>query len=399
MSAYYSENDPYRHFPPGQPARRPDQPPVLGCLLAVVLGVVVLMPLALVAGWYWWPRHRASSADAQPRPVDPRGDLMEIEKTNIAIYNQVSPSVVHVTNLAESGSPFSLNVQRVPRGTGSGFVWDNGGHIVTNYHVVEGADAASVTLADHTTYDATRVWAYPEKDIAVITVNAPQGKLHRMPKIGTSHNLKVGQVTYAIGNPFGLDQTLTTGIVSALGREIEGDSGHAPIQGVIQTSAAINPGNSGGPLLDSDGRLIGMNTAILSPSGTFAGIGFAIPVDEVNRIVPQLIANEGKIVHPGLGVDWAQDQQARQIGIDGALILRVRPNGPAAKAGLQGTYRDRRGRIHLGDVLVAINGEAVHNSADAQAALDKLKVGDKVTVTIERNDQQQDVQVELTAMQ
>jgi S1-C subfamily serine protease len=236
---------------------------VLGCLLAVVLGVVVLLPLALVAGWYWWPRHRASSADAQPRPVEPRGDLMEIEKTNIAIYTQVAPSVVHVTNLAEHGSPFNLNVQRVPRGTGSGFVWDDDGHIVTNYHVVEGADAATVTLADHTTYDATRVWAYADKDIAVISVNAPAGKLHRMPKIGSSHDLKVGQVTYAIGNPFGLDQTLTTGIVSALGREIEGgDSGRAPIQGVIQTSAAINPGNSGGPLLDSAGRLIGMNTAI-----------------------------------------------------------------------------------------------------------------------------------------
>jgi S1-C subfamily serine protease len=399
MSSYYSENEPYRQFPPPPPARRPDQTPVLGCLLAVVLVVVVLLPLALVAGWYWWPRHRASSADAQPRPVEPRGDLMQIENTNIDIYNQVSPSVVHVTNLVEHSSPFTLNVQRVPRGTGSGFVWDDDGHIVTNYHVVEGANAATVTLADHTTYDATRVWAYADKDIAVISVNAPRGKLHRMPKIGSSHDLKVGQVTYAIGNPFGLDQTLTTGIVSALGREIEGDSDHAPIQGVIQTSAAINPGNSGGPLLDSSGRLIGMNTAILSPSGTFAGIGFAIPVDEINHIVPQLIANEGKIVHPGLGVDWVPDQQTRRVGIDGALILRVRPNGPAAKAGLKGTYRDARGRIHFGDVVVAVNGQPVRNSVEVQDALDKFKVDDKVTVTIERNGEQQDVQVQLTGMQ
>jgi S1-C subfamily serine protease len=393
MSTYYPDYD--------RPAgRRPaEQASPMGCLLALALALVVLVPLAFVASWYWWRRPAVNPADFQPRPVEPRGDLAEIEKTNIKVYEDVSPSVVHVTNLAERSNPFSLNVQRVPRGTGSGFVWDDDGHIVTNYHVVEGADAATVTLADHSTYDATRLWAYADKDIAVLTVSAPRGKLRKMPWIGSSHDLKVGQVTYAIGNPFGLDQTLTTGIVSALGREIEGDSGHAPITGVIQTSAAINPGNSGGPLLDMRGRLIGMNTAILSPSGTFAGIGFAIPVDEINRIVPQLIEHEGKIVHPGLGVQWAEDQLARRLGVDdGALILKVQPGGPAARAGLRGTSRDRRGRLHLGDVVTAINGQAVHGSKEVQDALGKYKVGDTVTVTIERDGEPQDVKVQLSAM-
>jgi S1-C subfamily serine protease len=400
MSTYYPDygHDPSRY--PSHARQAPNQAPLLGFLLALLLVLVVLLPLGLVAYWYWSPSRSQANPHAEPRTVEARGDLTELEKTNIQIYERVAPSVVHVTNITERNSPFSLNVQRVPRGTGTGFVWDEAGHIVTNYHVVEGADAAQVILADHTPCQATRLYAYRDKDIAVLTVDAPRSKLHPIP-IGTSHDLKVGQITYAIGNPFGLDQTLTTGIVSALGREIEGESDHPPIQGVIQTNAAINPGNSGGPLLDSAGRLIGMNTAILSPSGTFAGIGFAIPVDEVNRIVPQLIAHEGKIVHPGLGVQWAQDQQARQLGIDneGALILKVQPGGPAAKAGLQGSYRDRGGRIHLGDIVVAINGEEVHNSAEAQGIIEKSKVGDPITVTILRNGERQDMRVQLTAMQ
>jgi S1-C subfamily serine protease len=193
--------------------------------------------------------------------------------------------------------PFSRNAEAVPRGTGTGFIWDENGFIVTNYHVVEGARAARVILSDRSTYESGRIWGYPDKDLAVIRIDAPKEKLKPIA-VGTSHDLRVGQKTFAIGNPFGLDQTLTAGIVSALGRQIESANGR-PIQGVIQTSAAINPGNSGGPLLDSAGRLIGVNTAILSPSGAFAGIGFAIPVDEVNRLVPQLIAY-GKVAPPQL---------------------------------------------------------------------------------------------------
>ncbi len=208
---------------------------------------------------------------------------------------------------------FSTDVQEVPKGIGSGFVWDEDGHIVTNYHVVRGADAAQVTLSDYSSYEAKQIWAFPDQDIAVLWINAPRSKLHPI-LIGSSQDLKVGQLTYALGYPFALDKTMTTGIVSALGRTIESGNGK-PIKGIIQTNAAINPGNSGGPLLDSGGRLIGMNAAIMSPSGTFAGIGFAIPADEINRVVPQLIKH-GKVIRPSLGVQLATKEVAGPLGVD-----------------------------------------------------------------------------------
>jgi len=217
--------------------------------------------------------------NALPRAITPRGDLAEEEKTTIALFRQASPSVVHITTLAVRQDAFSLDVFQIPQGTGSGFVWDNQGRIVTNFHVIRDADAAQVTLADHSSWKARLVGAYPDKDLAVLMVDAPKDRLHPIA-IGTSHDLQVGQRLFAIGNPFGLDQSLTTGIISALGREIESVNRRA-IKDMIQTDAAINPGNSGGPLLDSSGRLIGVNTAIYSPSGASAGIGFAIPVDEV----------------------------------------------------------------------------------------------------------------------
>ena len=373
--------------------RRPPRFPWFGCFSLLLLAAAVAFLV-----WRFWPRlHNGLDPNAQPRPVAARGDLTNEEKTNIAIYETAAPSVVHVTNLAESSGQFNLNVQRIPRGTGSGFVWDKDGHIVTNYHVVEGADAVRVTLADHSTYEARPVWAYPEKDIAVLTINAPKSKLHPI-LIGTSNDLKVGQVTYAIGNPFGLDQSMTNGIVSALGREVEAE-GRREIQGAIQTSAPINPGNSGGPLLDSAGRLIGMTTAIVSPSGASAGIGFAIPVDEINEIVPQLIRS-GKVVRPRLGVQIAEDQLARQVDVDtGALIIKVVPGGPAEKAGLRGTRRDDNGRVILGDVIVAVDGKPVRKSRDLYSILEGHKVGDTVTVTIVRNDKEQDVKVTLEALQ
>ena len=291
--------------------------------------------------WHLWTPGSGLNPEAQPLPVVPRGELSALEKDNIAIYDRASPSLVQVTNLTQRGSLFSLDVQQIPKGVGSGFVWDQDGHIVTNYHVVEGADSAQVTLFDHSTTEARQIWADPDQDIAVLWIQVPRSKLHPVV-MGSSHDLKVGQVVYALGDPFGLDQTMTTGIVSALNRKIDSANGR-PIQGVIQTSAAINPGNSGGPLLDSAGRLIGMNTAILSPSGTFAGIGFAIPVDEINRIAPQLISH-GKVVHPRLGVQLAEDQLAQQLNVDkGALIMKVMPNSAAAQAGLRGTQRDRSG--------------------------------------------------------
>jgi S1-C subfamily serine protease len=364
---------------------------------------VVLLGLLLLAGglvvWYWTHRQAASgqNPDAKSLPVASREHpLLTDEQTNIKIYKDTSPSVVHVTNLAESRGQFSLNVERVPQGTGSGFVWDKDGHIVTNFHVVKDASAVQVTLADQSTYDADQVWVYPEKDIAVIWVRAPRGKLHPI-RLGTSHDLKVGQKTYAIGNPFGLDHTMTTGIVSALGREINESATRMPIQGVIQTSAAINPGNSGGPLFDSDGRLIGMTTAIVSPSGAFAGIGFAIPADEINRVVPQLVSH-GKIVRPKLGVQVAEDELARQLGVDeGALVIKVQPGSPAERAGLQGTRRDEEGRLHLGDIITAVGDKAVQRGKDLFAALEQYKVSDTVRITFIRDGERRQVNVQLQA--
>jgi S1-C subfamily serine protease len=381
MSFSYERRDPTPRFP----------------LIGYVLPIILLIGIAVLLVVRFWPRDSTGlDPAAKPRPVDARGDLTNEEKTNIAIYERCAPAVVHVTNLAQRGQ-FSLNLQQIPRGTGSGFLWDTEGHIVTNFHVVEGADAARVTLADRSNYDVKNVWAYRDKDIAVLRIDAPKSKL-RPIMIGTSHDLKVGQFTFAIGNPFGLDQSMTMGIVSALGREVDSASGR-PIHGAIQTSAAINPGNSGGPLLDSAGRLIGMNTAIISPSGASAGIGFAIPVDEINQIVPQLISN-GKIVRPRLGVQIAEDQLAQQLGVDqGALIVKVLPNTPAAKAGLQGTRRDEAGQLHLGDIIVAINGKSVDAGKDLFTNFDRYKVSDTVTLTIIRDNQRQDVKVTLQAME
>jgi S1-C subfamily serine protease len=358
----------------------------------VLLG---LLAVGGLVGW-WWTHQRTSGLDpeAKPLPAEPNGPLLSEEQTNVKLYEENGPSVVHVTNLAQSRSGFTLDVQQVPKGTGSGFVWDKDGHIITNYHVVRGADAVQVTLADRSTYNSTQVWAYPEKDIAVIWIRAPKKKLHPI-RLGTSHDLKVGQKAYAIGNPFGLDQSMTTGIVSALNREITESETNQPIRGVIQTSAAINPGNSGGPLFRSDGRLIGMTTAILSPSGAFAGIGFAIPSDEINRIVPQLIRH-GKVVRPRLGVHVAEDQLAAQLGVEeGALIIKVLPGSPAAKAGLRGTRRDEQGQIHLGDIITAIDQQEIQRSKDLYAVLEQHKVGDTVTVAFVRDGQRKQVSVTL----
>ncbi len=275
--------------------------------------------------------------------ITPRGDLAADEKSMIAIFRQASPSVVHITTLAVRQDAFSFDVLQIPQGTGSGFVWDADGHVVTNFHVIQEADAATVTMADHSNWKAHLVGAYPDKDLAVLRVDAPPASLHPIP-IGTSHDLQVGQKVFAIGNPFGLDQSLTTGIISALGREIQSVT-QRPIKDVIQTDAAINPGNSGGPLLDSAGRLIGVNTAIYSPSGVSAGIGFAIPVDEVNRLVPQLIRH-GRVIRPGLGIQVGPDRLAAELGLSGVLdpgrrsrtVRRPKPAfGPRAECSAAGS--------------------------------------------------------------
>jgi S1-C subfamily serine protease len=357
-------------------------------LRSLLLILIVLVPVIALAYWFWPSKNSPLDPNAKPREITPRStSLFKDEADLIALYEKVLPSVVHINNLSEQADRFSLNIQQVPRGSGSGFVWDKQGHIVTNYHVVAGASAVQVILWDKSSYTATAMAWDKEKDLAVVTIDAPENKLMPIP-LGSSHDLKVGQNAVVIGNPFGLDGSITTGIISALNREIDS------LQGVIQTSAPINPGNSGGPLLDSDGRLIGVTTSIISPSGAFAGIGFAIPSDEVNQVVPQLIAR-GRVFRPRLGVTLARDEDARHQGIDeGALIWTIRPNSPASKAGLRPT-RIQGGRYALGDVIVGIDDHPVTSSEDLVKLLQKYSVGDTVTVTYVRNGERHQVQVTL----
>ena len=288
--------------------------------------------------------------NAAPRPVTARGDLAEDEKTTIAIFKNISPSVVYITTIALRRGWFSLNAVEIPQGTGSGFVWDTEGRIVTNYHVISDANRIEVTMSDQSVKKAILVGADPDKDLAVLQISASSAGLKPIP-VGASNDLLVGQKVFAIGNPFGLDQTITTGIISALGREINSVTGRT-IRGVIQTDAAINPGNSGGPLLDSAGRLIGVNTAIYSPSGAYAGIGFAVPVEEVNRVIPQLIRH-GRLIKPGIGATLADERITKRLGVEGVLIIDVEEGGPAQLAGLKST-RQFRGEILLGDIIIGL---------------------------------------------
>jgi S1-C subfamily serine protease len=341
--------------------------------------------LTLIVGLVWLIGNRLWSGflapDAVPRVVTPRGDLAADESATIALFRHASPAVVYLTSLALKRDIFSLNLFEIPHGAGSGFVWDQDGHIITNFHVIQEASGARVTLADHSVWDAQLVGTAPDQDLAVLYINAPKHQLQPIA-IGTSSDLQVGQKVFAIGNPFGLDQTLTTGIISALGREINAVTGRT-ISGVIQTDAAINPGNSGGPLLDSAGRLIGVNTAIYSPSGVSTGIGFAVPVDTVNRVVPQLIRH-GRIIRPGLGVRIADDATGRRFGLQGVLIMQVEKGSAAETAGLRGTRRDSEGRLLLGDVIVSINADPITASGDLMNVLDKYAVGTTVTVAVLR---------------
>lgn len=334
---------------------------------------------------------------ATQRAVTARGDLAEDEQATIELFRENSPSIVHITTLAVRRDAFSMNVLEIPQGTGSGFIWSEDGHVVTNFHVVQNAQAAKVLLSDNSSWDGELVGVSPDHDLAVLKISAPRAKL-RPILIGTSADLQVGQKVFAIGNPFGLDQTLTTGVISGLGREIESVT-KRPIQGVIQTDAAINPGNSGGPLLDSAGRLIGINTAIYSPSGAYAGIGFAVPVDSVNLTVPDLIKT-GRVERAGLGIQIAPDQVLRQLKLTGALIMGFPENSAAEAAGLKATTRNpETGEIELGDRIVAINQDPVAKGADLTRALGKYKVGDTVSVTVRRDDTEKLFTVKLQALQ
>ena len=371
---------------PHTPYRESNLTKILAVLLLVVAGALVFTVIQQ-------KKQTQQVVNYEPRPIAQRPDdkLGADEQSTIEVFQKFSGSVVHVTSLASRRNRMTLDMSEIPQGTGTGFVWDSQGHIVTNFHVVQGGDKASVTLNDGTTYPATIVGTAPDKDIAVLHIDAPAQKLLALP-VGQSSNLKVGMKVLAIGNPFGLDQTLTTGVISGLGREIKSVSGR-PITDVIQTDASINPGNSGGPLLDSSGRLIGINTAIYSPTGANAGIGFAVPVDIVNLIVPELLKH-GKIVRPGLGLNILNDQVAERNNIDGVVILQVVPGGAADRAGLKGIDQNV-----LGDVIVAVDGTPIHKSTDLYKALDTHKVGDTVEVTVMNQGQKRQVKVTLQAIQ
>jgi len=360
---------------------------------------LLVVILAIAALWWFRPweglfgRPGATRTEAVPRTVAARGSLAEDEQNNIAVFKNVSPSVVHITTLEIARNFLSLDVMQIPRGTGTGFIWDDRGNVVTNFHVIQAGQTARVTLADQTTWKAALVGAFPDHDLAVLRIDAPREKLKPI-LVGGSRELQVGQKVYAIGNPFGLDQTLTSGIISALNREIESATRRS-IRGVIQTDAAINPGNSGGPLLDSAGRLIGVNTAIYSPSGASAGIGFAIPVDEVNRIVPRLI-RDGKFIRPALGIQAATKPLQDSLGLpQGVAVMGVVSNSPAHRAGIRPFRRAPDGSLVVGDVIVALNGKPIDSFDDLLNALEQHQAGDTVTLSIVRGDKRLEQPVRL----
>jgi S1-C subfamily serine protease len=369
-----------------------------GRFLLILIFMAVVAGGGFVAGVAWSqraapvPAPETAEEAAEARPVSQRADLEDEEKKTISLFETASPSVVFITTLAVQQDLFSMNVMEVPQGSGSGFIWDRAGHIVTNYHVIAGANAAHVTLSDHSDWPARLIGAAPEKDLAVLRIEAPANRLRPLA-IGSSDDLRVGQKVLAIGNPFGFDQSLTTGVISALGREIDSVAG-IPIRDMIQTDAAINPGNSGGPLLDRAGRVIGVNTAIYTPSGGSAGIGFAIPVHAVQWAVPDLIAH-GRVQRATMGVELAPDTVLRQAGLEGALIFRVAPGSGADEAELRGTRRLPFGRWQLGDVIVGIGGKPVRSSADVLLALEERKAGETVDVEIVRDGRRSTARVAL----
>jgi S1-C subfamily serine protease len=388
------------------PVTREHSPPYRESGLTKVLAILLLVVAgALVFTVYQQKKQQGQlpATTFEPKPIAQRPDdkLGADEQATIDVFEKFSRGVVNVKSIASRQSRFSLDPSELELGTGTGFVWDQQGHVVTNFHVVQGGNGARVTLDDGETYPATIVGVAPDKDIAVLKIDVAVSKLLPLPivlplPIGESNKLKVGQKVLAIGNPFGFDHTLTTGVISGLGREMKGVSGR-PISDMIQTDASINPGNSGGPLLDSSGRLIGINTMIYSPTGSNAGIGFAVPVDTVNMIVPELL-KYGRIVRPGLGINILNDQIASQNRIDGVAIYQVVPGGAADRAGLKGVEALGLQKV-LGDVIVGIDGKDVHKSMDLFKALDAHKVGDTVEVSVLNNGQRRTVKVTLQAVQ
>ncbi|HEU4504315.1 MAG TPA: trypsin-like peptidase domain-containing protein [Nitrospira sp.] len=372
--------------------------PIKAVRMTVLGAVLGMAALAGPADAEWGKPLGAGydGAEVKPRPVTPApAELGPDERATMTVFERATKSVVFIANTAIQRDLWSFDILEVPQGSGSGFVWNKQGHIVTNFHVIYGANAIKVTLADRSEHQAKLVGADPDHDLAVLQIQVPEAVLEPLA-IGSSQDLRVGQKVLAIGNPFGLDHSLTTGVVSALGRTIKSMSNRT-IEGVVQTDAAINPGNSGGPLLDSAGRLIGVNTQIISPSGAYAGIGFAVPVDTVNRIVPELIKH-GKLIRPGLGVSLVPDAMARRWGIKGLIIGKVSRGGAAERAGLKGARETATGRIELGDIVVAVAGRPVTTIDELMDVLENHKVGDQVAVEILRGNRREKIMVTLQAV-
>ncbi len=350
--------------------------------------LLVAAAIAAVTALAPWAQ---KGAVPEPRAVAPRGPLMPQEQALASLFETAAPSVAYITTerLARTG----LFTAEVAQGAGSGFVWDAHGHVVTNFHVIAGARSVSVSLDAGKPMDAKVVGFAEDYDLAVVKLVEPPKNLKPIP-LGTSRELRIGQSVYAIGNPFGLTRTLTTGIVSALDRHLP-TSEYREIAGAIQTDAAINPGNSGGPLLDSAGRLIGVNTAIRSTSGASAGVGLAIPVDLVNRIVPQLIAR-GKAPLPGIGIRAVDPNLAARAGFTGVVVAQVVAGSPAAKAGLVGVDR-KSGDV--GDVIVAVNGRPVEAMGTFAAELDRAGIDNLAELTVVRDGKERKVKVKVIDVQ
>lgn len=353
------------------------------------ISILIILTLVAAAAFIYLNRFadRGRRIVSEPREILPRGDLADFEKSAIAVFNNTAPSVVYIfTENAQAGF---FGRQEIQQGTGSGFLWDRHGHVVTNFHVIQGAQRIQVRLDSGEAIPASYVGGSMDHDLAVIRLRStPQG-IRPIP-VGTATDLAVGQAVFAIGNPFGLARTLTTGVISALDRRLP-TAGGREVMGVIQTDAAINPGNSGGPLIDSAGRLIGVNTAIISGSGNSAGIGFAVPVDVVNRVVPKLITN-GKVPRPGIGILVVDEEIAASLGLLGVVIDRVMPGSEAQRVGLQGI--DYRNRL-IGDIIVAVGNQEVRNIDDFMRVLEKSEIGEKILLDVRRGDQIRTVEVKI----
>ena len=347
---------------------------------AIVAGVLVALTFSNIRYSPW--------TNTVARTVDQRGPLSEAERANIELFERVSPSVVQVAARAAAGNPLDED-EGAGAASGTGFVWDNNGHVVTNNHVVQNGTEVAVKFASGEVAQAEVIGVAPNYDLAVLRIRNSR-QLPPPVALGSSSDLKVGQLAFAIGNPFGLDQSLTSGIISALKRRLPTSSGRE-IANVIQTDTAINPGNSGGPLLDSAGRLIGVNTAIISPSGSSAGIGFAVPADIVNRVVPELIKN-GRVPTPGIGIVAASEAVATRLGVEGVIVVRTAPGSPAERAGIRGVNFSSGA---LGDVIVQADGKPVHRLSDLTDQLEQVGAGKSVRVGVKRGSEARDVNVDV----